>query len=293
MMYRLIILMLITSCVKAQSHLNISALVTDNQRDMQVVETPDTGFYYVLWGQSNMVGRDSVVNIDQSYLQDTIPGVQITYGGSTFYSLVPGRNEPFQINGEFGPDVSLGDTLYKSLGRTVYFLKYAIGGTRLAPQVTSDWNPASEGEYFDGLLARIDAMETSLQNIGLLPKLVAIIGMQGEGDAMDLDDANDYQTNMDYFIDSIRTYITNTGVPFVFGKVYAPDATYRTTVRTAQETICRYELDGSISDTGYTNDNTYLIETDGYTLRDDNLHFDASSTVQFGWDIFTILNSIE
>lgn len=253
--------------------------------------------YYVFWGQSNGVGRDSVGNMgaQYSYLTDTIPGTKISFEGSLFETLVSGEStEPDRQTRDFGPEVSLMDTLFKSDGDTVYILKYAVGSTWLAERPSnSDWNVNSSGDLFNGLISRIDLMHQTLQSLGYDPTCVAVIGMQGENDAIDLADAQTYDTNLEEFIDSIRNYYSDPGLPFIFGEVNGindPVMTYRDTVRQAQYDVIRYEINssGTSSDTGYTRDHTYLVDTDTYTFMD-VVHYDANSTIQFGWDIFRAL----
>lgn len=276
--------MLIYTC-EAQSPLQVSLM----GKVSEVTQAFDTAYYYVLWGQSNMTGRDELADlpVQYAYLDDTIHGATISYDGSTLLTLIAGLQEPDQTDGDLGPDLSLSDTLVDINGEA-FILKYSIGGTSLAQVAGNDWNVNSTSELFANLLTRISAFEFALQQINRYPKLVAVIGMQGESDGLNEAQSLAYQDNMEDFIDAIRSNYP--GVPMFFGSTSY--GTYGSNVLAAQTAICRYELSGgSISDTGYTKDDTYLISTSAYT-KFDGLHFDAASTVLFGYDIYKILEQL-
>jgi hypothetical protein len=96
--------------------------------------------------------------------------------------------------------------------------------------------------------------------------------VQGESDANSTD-ANNYENNLSAFIADVRaTY--GDGLPFVLSRLSSGqtnlNSTYLATIRSAQTTVA--DADPL----------TEWVDTDGFGLSGDNLHFDATGQQQLG-----------
>ena len=261
----------------------------------KVKVVPDTVDYFLLWGQSNAISRAQAVNIpaQYAYLADTIQASTVSFNGYPIEKIIAGGgSNPYQDTGDFGPDVAFADTLSKVTNDTVYILKFAIGSTTLASRPANDWNVNNTGELYDSLKHKIRVFEQTLLSRGKAGRCVVVLGMQGEDDATVLADAQAYGSNLEGFIDSLRGFYNNPVLPFVFGEINGindPLMVYRDTTRNRQYNVIRYEYEGgTTTDTPFTRDHTYLIDTDLYTFND-LVHYDAPSTVQFGWQMYAVL----
>lgn len=250
---------------------------------------PDTLEWFWFWGQSNMVGRDEVVDIPDSlsYVSTTIDSLFISDGN--FPTNLPrppyvAGTTSFGDAGDFGPEMSFFDTITKvNTGNRYYLLKTAIGGTSI-----SQWlNFGIHNPYFWSAKRQMD--EFALGQ-GKVSKCIAFVMMQGENDAVDSLDAEFYDDRLAILIDTVRASTNQPNLPIIIGEINGiddPVMVYRTITRQSQYNVARYEIaaDGTVSDTGFTRDNTYLVDTDTYTFMD-VVHYDAASTIQFGWDLY-------
>jgi len=248
--------------------------------------TRDTLFFIWFWGQSNMEGNALLSNIpaNRQYIRDTTDFklVHRYNRGVTTYKI----DASGQDLGDFDPLASFADTVYKTTLDTVYMLRTASGNTSLAvnwaPGIGAQWVQLAEAYHY------MKEWYLNEQNKIIIP--LAFLCMQGENDATDETWANNYQANFENFIDTIRSISRVPDLPFIVGEVNGindPSMTYRNTVRAAQYAVCVTEIDeeGNASTTAGTRTNTYLVDTDSYTFND-VVHYDAISTIQFGWDLF-------
>lgn len=252
-----------------------------------VAPAPDTIPYIVLCGQSNMAGRAEVDSLPAAYSSyaDTINNAFISNNGLTLKVLW--GNDPAN-SGEFGPELLLGDTIAQYRSGKSYQLKYAAGGTYLADDAGSqDWNPQT-GERFDQLITYIQNMNGNNTADGEFFKLVAVVWHQGENDAINETYANAYQTNLENFIDSLRTRLSDPDLPVIVGQTQG--GTFQSTIETAKRNITVTELDTSnnFSTTSGTRTNTYFYETSDYQ-NFDGTHYDATWQLEHGRDIFRCL----
>jgi hypothetical protein len=248
--------------------------------------TRDTLYFVWFWGQSNMEGNALLSNIPENrqYIRDTTEFKLIqkyNRGVSTYKIDASGQHA-----GDFDPLASFADTVFKTTLDTVFMLKTASGNTSLAV----NWAPGTGVQWNQMINAYHYYREWYLikQNKIVIP--IAFVCMQGENDATNETWANDYQTNFENFIDTIRAISRVPDLPFIVGEVNGiddPSMTYRNIVRAAQYAVCVTEIDlsGNASTTAGTRTNTYLVDTDFYTFND-VVHYDAVSTIQFGWDLF-------
>lgn len=250
---------------------------------------PDTIEWFWFWGQSNMVGRDEVTDIPDSlsFVNTTIDSLFITDGD--FPTNLPSSpyiagTTSFGDVGDFGPELGFFDTIAKiNPVNRYYILKTAIGGSSI-----SQWTNGGIYEpYFWQAKRQID--EFALGQ-GKVSKCVAFLTMQGENDAIDSLDAEFYDDRFAELIDTVRSSTNQPNLPIVVGEINGindPVMEFRDIARQSQYNVCRYEIaaDGTVSNTAFTRDYTYLVDTDTYTFMD-VVHYDAASTIEFGWDFY-------
>jgi len=256
----------------------------------------DTAYYVIIAGQSNAVGRadTSAIPLYHKFLKDTVQG--FIYNSGTFEKIRAGVNTQGN-NGQFGLEVSLVDTAFKNIGKRLYVVKYAVGGTAICSQGVQYWLPSLNNNLFQNLKNTILNANTIIQSNNLVAVPLCVIWVQGENDATDLTCANNYQSNLEGIIDSTRNYMGLPTLPFLIGLNNGDGdglQVYRTTVRAAQQAVAKVEYSSyssgfTPSNTSFTRDNTYLINTLNYTLFD-GVHYSAASTIQLGHDIFKALN---
>jgi hypothetical protein len=173
---------------------------------------------------------------------------------------------------EFGVEVSLGHKLADTLWGDIRIVKLATGGSSLSDQ----WAPVS-GVLYQELKKNVD------EALASLPDVVSVSGMfwiQGERDSRDSDDginpAINYEVNLTNLISSYRRDFNNREMPFIIGKIHASLDTspgyypYVELVRTAMEKVA------------FNDDLVGIVDTDGFPLKDDAIHFNSEGVIAFG-----------
>ncbi len=226
----------------------------------------------ILAGQSNALGRAALGSISRT---DGTPNSFIYDGGivtTNFETLQQGVNQNWQNPGsEFGPEMGIAYAHKDEGTQPIYLIKYAFGSTNLASVPGNDWNSSSTNEYFENLTSEVipDAFN-NLIGLGYTPDIRGVLWMQGENDGTSSVYATSYETNLEDFINKIRTKTNRSSLPFIIGEVRTmPTAPFATTVRAAQ---------ASVADTVA---NTCLLDTDDLVLFD-SIHFNAASTMLLG-----------
>jgi hypothetical protein len=224
-------------------------------------------------GQSNSVGNASV-NSTEYVAANANPkfNQSLIYDGNTFSPLSAGNNNQALDAGSFGPEISFTAQYASLIGTPVYLIKYAVGGTSLAV----NWAPTSGAQWI-AMRAVIDA---AVNNLSLSGNNVIINGAmwtQGETDAQNLTNANNYQTNLAAFIAAFNAaalgdYAVSPNYVFaISGLPTQSQATipFQKTVRDAQIAV------------GASAGNKY-IDTTSLTLNADNIHLDAQGEIDLG-----------
>jgi len=240
---------------------------------------------YIIAGQSNC-GRARVSEMTGGESAVYAPAVTNAYmlnryryafnGVVNFEAFDAGTNTMLQnalYTDEFGPEASLAYELQNYQSKARYYIKLGAGNTDLPTW----WLPPSSVAWTQLL----QIIEEGLNDAGLPGniKLHAFIWMQGENDATDLTWSNNYLSNLTSFFDGFRDYWVNdngrnSDYKIVIGRIQDINAGYEEIVRAAQDSFC-----------GNGANNAILINTDAYT-RKDYIHYDATSQIQFGIDIF-------
>jgi hypothetical protein len=150
---------------------------------------------------------------------------------------------------QFGPEVSFAyrlNELYPD--DDIYLVKYGISGTTLA----EDWNPNGTGPQYNTFKARVNAAMANLTTSGKNPTIAGMVWMQGESDAIESHVfAMNYESNLEDFVDSVRTDLNATDMPFVVGRIttYYGPAADNALVRAAQNDIVNHVGNLSVIDT--------------------------------------------
>ncbi|BCX48667.1 hypothetical protein HAHE_25750 [Haloferula helveola] len=230
---------------------------------------------FLLGGQSNADGR-----ADPSGLPTSPVDLQQPQADVDFYENEAGGLTTLRPLSQFGPEVTLGRKLADNLGgdpdTRVAIIKYASGGTDLY----SDWvaggdaTTTGDGPLYVGfqnvVTAGLSALASAYPNAVI--EVSGMLWVQGERDAGSSEAAN-YETNLTNFIADIRlTY--GSGLWFVVSRLSsgqtAVNAGGLATVRAAQDAVAAAD---SL---------TALLDTDGFGMKTDNLHFDATGQQQIG-----------
>ncbi|MEM7624140.1 MAG: sialate O-acetylesterase [Planctomycetota bacterium] len=213
---------------------------------------------YLLAGQSNADGR-----AENDGLQGALAMAQhdvLLYDGS-LRPLAPDSGR------DFGPEVSFGRKLADA-EQTIAVIKYAAGGTSLY----NDWKPGTGTHYTTFTQVVANGLQ-ALAAGGYTPKISGFLWVQGERDARDGRSTAQYMSDLQGFVQAIQTAY-GPDLPFHLsrlssGQINLPAASLQA-VRNAQFNV-------SASDPS-----VFLINTDGMSLKDDNLHFDTPGQIALG-----------
>ncbi len=241
---------------------------------------------FLVGGQSNADGRADVAGLPTSpvNLKQAQDDVDFYYKvenqAPALTTLRPGLSE----TGGFGPSITFGRSMADDLGNgsttRVAIIKYANGGTNL----NVDWFPGGDGATTGDGPEYVTFQQTVTAGIAALASAypsasVTIEGMiwvQGESDIQYPGGPtawNNYQTNLTTFLSDVRATF-GASLPFVIVRLSsgqtALNATGLSVVRAAQEAVA----DGdAFAD---------WVNTDGFGMKGDNLHFDDSGQQSIG-----------
>lgn len=227
----------------------------------------------LLGGQSNADGRADPAGLPVD-LQTAQTDVDLYEGGS-IVDLQP-------LGGQFGPEITLGrhlaDNLTNGTTERVAIIKYGSSGTSLAV----DWVPGGDatttgdGSHYVSFQNRVTSGMAALAAAypGAVVEIEGMLWVQGERDAKaGLSYEDLYEANLTNFIADVRaTY--GSDLPFVISRLsdgqtnISPEPL--ATVRAAQTAVASADPFAP------------LIDTDGFGLNGDNLHFSAAGQQDLG-----------
>lgn len=228
---------------------------------------------FLVGGQSNALGRADPSTLPTA-LKNPQPDVPYYYSTSVGLTTLRPRAT------EFGPEITFGRAMadyYEARAGQIAILKYAVGGTNLYSQwkAGGDATTTGDGPLYQDFQTTISAGMIALQmaNPGMTLVLRGMIWMQGESDAIPAQSAN-YEANLTAFISDIRkTY--GAGLFFTIGELSTGQtgtgpAADLATVRAAQEHVAAADP------------LTSILNTNSYSLKPDNLHWDTVGQQQLG-----------
>ena len=216
---------------------------------------------FLLAGQSNMAGRADDLGLPAALQlpQDDV----LFYYGSSLTTLRPGSGT------DFGPEITFGRTVADACSTDTFALiKHGTSGTSLS----GDWDP-SGGATYTAFRNKVTDGMAALTSAGYEPEIVGMLWTQGERDAKLGRTTPQYEADLNEFIADMRTNY-GSGLPFYLSRLSSGQtdisAAGLTAIRTAQANVTAADS------------RAFMIDTDGFGLLGDNLHFNASGQQDLG-----------
>lgn len=243
----------------------------------------------ILWGQSNADGRALIADLSAPDQAQTFAKSYILAADATPRPTPPAALLDLASNQtvnsastQFGPETFFARQHEDNQTRPLYIAKTAEGSTYLASATetggagTGTWNVGElpSASLFHLALTDFYDLEQSMLSAGVGPDWKALLWMQGEQDATQADCAASYEVNLQDFYDEVKTYMSAPSLPIVVGRIMTPGSesmTEAATVRAAQEAFVAANSDAAA-----------LVDTDSFTLADDDVHFNAAGQKALG-----------
>jgi hypothetical protein len=229
-------------------------------------------------GQSNSEGRADPAQLPAGLQlpQDDVDFYY--YADNALTKLRPATNGGTQ----FGPEITFGrrlsDRLCRDASNRVAVVKYSVGGSNLHTQwkAGGDATTAGDGPYYvnwqNTVAAGLAALAANYPYAEITVE--GMIWMQGESDADTAEHGAAYDANLTALIADIRLTLGLPRLPFVIGRIGQSSLHGRSgyaAVRAAQAAVAA------------RNSWTGWIDTDGFSLQSDNLHFDGPGQMAMGY----------
>lgn len=227
---------------------------------------------FIFAGQSNVDAFLQIADLEAEYQQ--------IYRGVNFYQHSSSKNVKFvPLNHTSNPDFQapnqtnryalqfyLYPELKTLLGKDIFIVHHAQGATSLA----TDWLSTTVGSYYSDLVFKTKATINAITDAdGFSPSVKFFYWGQGETDAANSTNANNYQTNLTNLINNFRTAVGVADLPVLIGRINSgiDAATYPfwETVRTAQEAV----VEGG----GSAISGVYLVNQDDAEMAADDTHY--------------------
>lgn len=238
---------------------------------------------FLIGGQSNADGRaassglpTNPVNLQQP--QDDVDFYYKVEGKSpALTTLRPGLSE----TNAFGPEITFGrrmaDALADGVTTRIAIIKYANGGTNLHTQWRGGGNATTTGDgteyqvFQQTVSSGLAALEAAYP--GTTITIEGMLWVHGESDASNTTHSANYQNNLTNFIADIRaTY--GSDLWFLVSRLSntqtSINATNLATVRAGQTAVADVDPLNA------------LLDTDGFGMSGDNLHFNATGYQKIG-----------
>ncbi|MCB0515991.1 MAG: sialate O-acetylesterase [Chitinophagales bacterium] len=248
---------------------------------------------YILIGQSNANGGGLNGDNISSNLPQALQGplYQVyTWNNwtSSFEILQVGVNNRFPTNipdSRFGTEIRTGIRVRSYRKEPFYLVKYAVGGTSLAPDnrvnPKSDWSP-NAGELFDDFSVQYRNAINNLTSLGKIPLLKGVIWIQGEADAQNLNDANAYYNNLYLNADSLFNRLAR----------LTADSYFQFILSGLNNTVpfpYFNKINQAMINTATQSPNIHYISNIGTSLQADNVHYDAEGFKRLSNKIYNLI----
>ena len=231
--------------------------------------------YFILAGQSNMVGQGKVKKLPDKFRM--IAKNVAIYSSDNYEKTL---NTGLGNKKLFGPEITFSHALSRYYPEDrIVILKFAVGGSSLLAW-SPNWDRQSaaitkdeeKGPLYSKMITFFEKLP--LFNNKELSKLSidGILWMQGEKDARFPAAGNNYLDNIITLIKALRTDFDAKNTPFILGRVDPPAVIYpaRDTVRDQQ-----FQIQSEYP-------NVTMVDADGLSKWDDNLHFDTKGQLELG-----------
>ena len=156
----------------------------------------------------------------------------------------------------------------------MWLIKYAVGGSSLLAW-EPDWSAeraattddSDKGALYPRLISHVKQV-----TLGHDVQLLACLWMQGESDSRYETAAAQYQSNLQRLIEQMRADLQQAEMQFIIGMVNPSPArfAYLSTVRAAQTQVAQ------------TMPRVSLVDTEGLTKHEDELHYDSAGQLELG-----------
>lgn len=202
----------------------------------------------VVAGQSNALGYGLTAADLPPSLATPDPDVRI-WDGARFQPMAAGRNTGFGPQpGAWGPEAGFARAWRAAHpDAPLHVVKFARGSTPLAASPGRDWSPGTQ-ELFAAATTEIEEAKAALAVNGGPARVVAILWVQGEADAVDPAKAAAYGPNLAGLIQAIRRDWSSEA-PIVVGQT-GPGLPYAKAVRAGQAAVASPEGRVAVVDTG-------------------------------------------
>jgi hypothetical protein len=186
----------------------------------------------IVAGQSNalnwhanaaLLDTNSVDELIKYYYHTGLPptrsGTPInSTSNNTWTTLSYQTQEPYILHNKdfFGPEITLARALYSELP-SIAVIKTTYAGTSLA----DDWKKGlnSGDQLYKLMMAQIDTATSILKNEGYSYEFEGFFWMQGESDAANSTYASNYRSNLENFIQELRTDLNTPDLKFILGRI--------------------------------------------------------------------------
>jgi hypothetical protein len=171
-------------------------------------------------------------------------------------------------NTSYGAELEAGIEI-TATGRRICFIKVSDGGSNLY----DDWQKGSAKGLYENLQLQVADTLAALELSGYVPTIRQFWWMQGEADSQVQVNADAYLANLNTFTDDlIADGIIPSDVDYAMGHVVVGAGSYTVAVNSA--------IDSFVASNG-----GLAIDTSGYDLNVDNVHYTADGLDSFGNDL--------
>lgn len=229
----------------------------------------------IMHGQSQVHGLSGTAYLPQVYTSAPIPNAYI-WTDYAFEALEANVNHTAGTTGAndaVGPLLSMAQAIGEDTTTPTFYVLSSVGGTNLAV----DWNPSTGILYERAIHRDLEAI-AHLQAQGYTVRIKALVWFQGETDAGNLTNANNYATNLAALFAAFRSDLSAPGLKFIVPGLSSKNTTtYKATVRAAQESVAAADS------------NAVLIDPDDYPDFLDGTHYGPQGAVRMGRAIATAM----
>jgi hypothetical protein len=217
---------------------------------------------FLLGGQSNMVGQGMPIDLPTL--------LQGPHADILFYSNLTNSLVSLQPGNKFGPEITFGrDMADADPAQSFGLVKHAKGGTSLV----TDWKPDIDDNVYADFRTTVANGLAAMLNAGHTTEIVGMLWTQGERDARLGQTTSQYETNLNAFIADIRS---NYGPALPF---YISQLSILQTNISADQLAAIRQAQANVAD---DDPNAYLIDTDSFGMKTDNLHFNSDGQISLG-----------
>lgn len=199
----------------------------------------------IVAGQSNANGSASSINNISQKLSEKSKSCKIWNGSDFVYIFAKdSNNNQFPTsskNGNFSFNIPLLSNIFDSTQQNVYLINYAAGGTKMYDDGSNQVWCATKTTGLYGSFRTWAKNAISAINLIEDNYTVKFYFYQGETDCQNQTWANAYETNLNLFIDSVRTQLNMPNLDTYIMRIHAnssPTYIALSTVRTAQSNVC-------------------------------------------------------